>query len=115
MADGHIRGNSWCWNRIALVVMARKQEKTLRSQYEAILADKGLTLKDCEILSFEFPDASKRYLFHYELMEGKFDYLLCDCLGTYAKVVVVKSSPDIERIVECAAMYEGKRILINAI
>lgn len=111
MADGHIRGNSWCWNRIALVVMARKQEKTLRSQYEAILADKGLTLKDCEVLSFAFPGASKRYLFHYELMADRFTYLLFDGVGDYAKVVVAKGSPDIEKIVKCAARYEGKRIL----
>ena len=92
--------------------MATKKKSELREQYSQILSQKGARLEDCSVLAFAFPKESNATSFHYaiESAEPAVPYLLFDCKGERAQVVIKNNSALEGRLKAMAEVYRGRRI-----
>ena len=71
-----------------------KKISTVRTKkYEAILSEKGLTIKDCQILGFRFENG-KKDIFHFKLMSSNLPYVLYDGATMKVKVFIVEDIAD---------------------
>lgn len=89
--------------------MAKKgSKKTRESQYVEILSKQGVTLADCMVLGFKFPDDMHAYGFHFDLMNAHVEYLLFDSMadGT-AIVVILRDAEKADRIRAIAEQAGG--------
>lgn len=95
--------------------MAKKEsKKTRESQYVEILHEKGLTLADCMVLGFKFPDDIHAYGFHFDLMNAHVEYLLFDSTPDGTVIIVVsRESEQTGRIREMAERAGGTEYTPN--
>lgn len=98
--------------------MAKKEsKKTRESQYVEILHEKGLTLADCMVLGFKFPDDMHAHGFHFDLMNAeasvKRDWLLFDSTQDGTAIVVLRSAEQAARIQAIAKRAGGNEYTPN--
>lgn len=75
--------------------MARKAttaKDSRAAKYGAILAQQGVTLADCIVLGYKFPDNAHVAGFHFDLMGVHIPTLLFDGVGDSA-IVIIKPDP----------------------
>lgn len=89
-----------------MATVKKSKGKTLRSQYEQILQDKGYTLSECKILAFKFPSLTLSHKFHYDLLHRHISYLLYDGVNEIVKIVIDKEC-DKEIFADIASLSEG--------
>lgn len=84
-------------------------------QYRAILAKEGKRFEDCRVVAFTFKDQSGPELFHYRLLmaDPRPEYVLFDCFGTMAQVIVADDERTVKRIQELAGQVGGEKTTPN--
>lgn len=91
--------------------MAKKEsKKTRESQYAEILSKQGVTLAECTVLGFKFPDDMHAYGFHFDIMtEPKpIEHLLFDAMADGTAIVVIrKDAGNADRIKAIAEQAGG--------
>lgn len=90
--------------------MAKKEsKKTRESQYAEILSKQGVTLADCMVLGFKFPDDMHAYGFHFDIMTEPhpIEYLLFDSTADGTAIVVIRGTEQADRIRAIAEQAGG--------
>ena len=87
-----------------MAAKTKKNKLTRIPQYEAILKEQGLTMKDVHLIGFRFPDISSGHAFHYAII-GKLGYIMYD--GATEKVKIL-TQENVESFKEIAAMLGGE-------
>lgn len=86
---------------------------TKGQQYEAILSQKGVSLSDCRVLGFRFPDFPLHaQSFHLRVM-CRVKYFLFDCFDDNAYIVIPKDSTDDDLLKEIAKELRGQPTMVE--
>jgi len=93
--------------------MAKKEKKTRESQYDEILGFRGLTLKQCRVVGFVFPDEAKQHIFHFALMESGISYYLYDGNNINAVIVIGRDTSTKQALQDLAGRMDGKEYQPN--
>lgn len=76
--------------------------------YCEIVLKYGLSLKECEILSFEFPNSEDSHGCHFKLMAEHIDYLFYDFTDKRTNIALRKTDKEaIEQVKRIAEEYDG--------
>lgn len=90
---------------------------TRAAKYGAILAQRGITLADCTVLGFRFPDDMHAHGFHFDLMNAnetvKIEWLLFDSMPDGSAIVILSGTKQADRIREIAEQAGGKEYKPN--
>lgn len=92
--------------------MARKTttaKDTRAAKYGAILAQQGVTLAECIVLGYKFPDNAHAARFHFDLMGAHIPKLLFDGVNDTAIVIIKKDfwNPETPGIIDILAEQAG--------
>lgn len=94
--------------------MAKKEKKTRESQYDEILGFRGLTLKQCRVVGFAFPDEAKQHIFHFALMQSGISYYLYDGTADGKAIVIIGRDTSTEQAIkDLAGRMDGKEYQPN--
>lgn len=84
-------------------------------QYRAILAKEGKRIEDYKVVAFTFKEPNGPERLHYGLLlaDPRPEYILFDCFGTIAQIIVADDAKTIKQIQELAKQLGGEKTSPN--
>lgn len=84
-------------------------------QYRAILAKEGKRFEDYRVVAFTFKEPNGPERLHYGLLlaDPRPEYILFDCFGTIAQIIVADDAKTIKKIQELAKQLGGEKTSPN--